>query len=133
MKRLLTIALVAAAWLSLCGMGLFPENQAEVPKTKENFGAVVYDESGISTRLTHFSIDKETYLSARRGEGSLTIAFDRIKEISFQGGRATVQLAGEGPVEVSVDSGLTAYGLSDYGPYQIKLKKLRRVVMQGKR
>lgn len=134
MKKLLTISALLAAWGLLCGMGIFPEGPAEVPKTKENFAVTIHDSSAVSTRLTRFSIDGETFLPARRGEGRLSIPFDRIEEVSFRNGAASVRLKGERqPVEVSVDKRLTAYGLSEYGPYRITLKDVRRVVFEGKR
>jgi hypothetical protein len=130
-KRSLAIILLLAAWLALCGMGLFPEGPVEVPKTKDNFSVTIHDTSGVSTRLTRFSIDGETFLPARRGQGSLTIPFERIEEMTFQDGKATVKVKDGQPVEVSIDRRLTANGLSDYGPYRITLKEVRRVVVHG--
>jgi hypothetical protein len=134
LRRFLAAVLLLATWVALCGMGLLPEGPATVPKTKDNFAATVYDASGVSTRLTHFSIDKETYLPAKRGQGNLSMLFDDLEEITFQDSTASVKLkGGQPPAVVGIDRRLTAYGLSDYGPYRITLKDVRRIVIDGKR
>jgi len=129
---ILATILLLSAWVALCGMGLLPEGEAKVPKTKENFAATVYDASGASTRLTHFSIDGDTFVPARLGEGTLSMPFGNIDEMSLSGAKATVRLKGGRVAEVTVDKGLDAAGLSDFGPYHIKLKDVRRVVIHGK-
>ena len=132
LKRIPVISLLLTAWLLLCGMSIFPPNPTQVPKTKENFSATVYDASGVATRLNRFSIDGDTYLPANRGKASLAIPFDRIEEITFREGSATVRLKDAPPAEVKVDGRLSANGLSDYGPYQITLKEISRLVIHGK-
>jgi hypothetical protein len=132
LKRYLAICLLLASWFVLCGMGLFPEGPTQVPKTKENFSATVYDTGGVSTKLSRFSIDADTFLPAKRGQGSLAIPFADIEEMSFQEGRVVVRLKGGQSAELTVDTRLNANGLSDYGPYRISLKGLSRVVIHGK-
>lgn len=132
MKRTLAICLLLAAWVALCGMGLFPQDPGKVPKTKENYSVTVYDATGVSTKVSRFSIDGETYLPAKRGQASLTIPFDNIAEVSFRNGQASVRLKDGKTAEVAVDKRLVAHGLSEYGPYQISVKELGRVVIHGK-
>ncbi|MFH0810539.1 MAG: hypothetical protein V2A77_08755 [Pseudomonadota bacterium] len=132
LRKILWLVLPLAGWLALCGMGMLPESETSVPRTKENFAATVYDDSGVSTRLTHFSINGDTFLPARRGAGSLAIPFEQLREISLAQGKASVVIQGKPPPEVCLDRDLTAQGLSDYGPYRIKLNKIRRIVIDGR-
>jgi hypothetical protein len=112
---------------------MLPENTGVIPKPNENFSATVEDNSGVATKLTHFSIDGGTFLPARRGQGTVSIPFGRIVEIAVRDGKASVCVTEGPPAEVSIDDRLEVAGQSDFGPYRITLKNVRRIVIHGKR
>jgi hypothetical protein len=127
--------LALLALVMLTGMGdLGGVPAGTVPKTEENIKVQLVDRSGVSTELSSFSMDGQTFLDGRRGDGQMNISFRELREISF--GKVSGE---EVPVELLLKSGnriqLTVrkrtlfYGDTGYGAFRIPARDISRIVM----
>ncbi len=134
MRRLLLIVLALLAAVMLTGMGdLGGVPAGTVPKMEEDIKAQIVDRSGVSTELRNFSMDGQTFLDGRRGDGQMNIFFRELREISF--GKVSGE---EVPVDLLLKSGSRLqlkvrkrsifYGDTGYGAYRIPARDVSRIV-----
>lgn len=131
MRGIAILLLLAAVILTgMGGLGGTPEGV--VPETKENIRARIIDRQGIATDVQRFSMDGNTFLSAARGNGSVTIPFREIASIDFadasSGGVALeVRLAGGEKISLRMSRTSVFHGSTGYGSYQIRARDVRRI------
>jgi hypothetical protein len=129
---MIVLALLAAAMLTGMGeLGGIPAGT--IPETDENIKVQIVDRSGVSTELSSFSMDGQTFLDGRRGDGRMNIFFRDLREISF--GKVSGE---EVPVEFLLKSGSRLqlnvrkrtlfYGDTGYGAYRIPARDVSRIV-----
>lgn len=134
MRRLLLFVLALLAAVMLTGMGdLGGAPAGTVPKMEEDIKAQIVDSSGVSTELRNFSMDGQTFLDGRRGDGQMNIFFRELREISF--GKVSGE---EVPVDLLLKSGSRLqlkvrkrsifYGDTGYGAYRIPARDVSRIV-----
>jgi len=91
------------------------------------------DQTDVFTECTHVSIEGATFLEGKRGEGSYTISFDNIEQVSFRlnAERLTgiVKLHSGGSSELILNKNQKAYGRTTYGTFQIKLMDLKKLTI----
>ena len=111
-----TLVIIGVAFLAL-GMGsLGEEEPTKIPEPNDDFSATVIDQRDISSDITLFSLDGQTFLSGKHGGATVSIPFKNIREIAFyakDGDLFAVVTLREGPqVELTVDKDRVFYGRS---------------------
>lgn len=133
MRRLPLLLFTLCSFLLLTGMGsLGGAPKGGIPHPSENFAARVVDRSGTATDLSQFSMDGAVFLEGRRGDGTLAIAFAKIKGIEFAKPAgdmvtATVHLKSGQDVALQVKPGTVFYGDPGYGAFRIDARDLARI------
>ena len=120
----------------LMGMGSL-QGQAspeKIPIPAKKYTAVFVDQMDIATECSEASIEGTTFLEGKRGEGTYTISFDNIDQISFRlnAERLTgmVKLRDGEMSEFTLNKTQKAFGQTKYGTFQIKLSDLKKLVIR---
>jgi hypothetical protein len=111
------------------------QNQSpeKIPVPEKKYVATFIDQTDMITDCRNVSIDGETFLEGKRGNGTNTIPFEIIAEVSFmlEGEKlnGTVKLRDGNTVQMTLNRNQRAYGLTKYGTYQIKLSELKKMIL----
>jgi hypothetical protein len=116
----------------LAGMGVFGEGPADkLPRTEKKYSAVFIDQMDVITECTEVSIEGNTFLDGKRGEGTLAVPFDKVKYVLFRQKngelQALVRLQDGNETTLAVNKDRKAYGKTRQGVFQIKLSNLKKV------
>ncbi len=106
----------------------------KIPVPAKKFSATFVDQVDVVTDCREVSIEGETFLDGRRGEGINAIPFENIAEISFlvrKGGEliGMVKLRDGSTLQLALNNKQTAYGRTKYGVFQIKLSELKKMII----
>lgn len=133
MKKYLPVLLLIALpiILAMGGSGGGPTDR--IPTVSKNFGAVFVDQNDIVTECTGVSIDGNTFLEGKKGQGTYTIGFERIKSVVFRMSNGellgTARLAGGGETTLVLDKNKKAYGRTKFGSFQIRTANLKKMTI----
>jgi hypothetical protein len=134
MRRGVTALLALLTAAMLTGMGnLGGAPEGTVPNTEENIKAQLVDRSGVSNKLTRFSMDGNVFLAGRRGEGLMSVFFRDLQEVSFgtvSGDMvpADLQLKSGSRLQLKVNKSAVFYGDTGTGAYRISAHDVGRIV-----
>ena len=136
MRRCIVSILFLVVALLLTGMGgLGGDPEGTLPETEKNFSVAITDRGGVETSLKNFSMDGSTFLHAKLGNASVTVAFEDIEVVEFKSmanEMITVALALKGDKELVVKirrrSGFA--GQMDVGILHIRAEDVARIVFQ---
>jgi len=135
MKRLFPLFFVLPVLPLLLGMGSLTGggSPGKIPQPVKKFTATFIDQMDVITECRDVSIEGETFLEGKRGDGTFTISFDNINYILFflKEGRLTgiVKLHDGNTVELTLNKDHKAYGRTKYGTFQIKLSNLKKMII----
>lgn len=135
MKKSKQAFLVFFALLPLLTAMSALQNQSseKIPVPDKKYVATFIDQTDMITDCRNISIDGETFLEGKRGNGTNTIPFEIIAEVSFiQEGEklnGAVKLRDGNVVLLSLNKLQRAYGHTKYGTYQIKLADLKKLIL----
>ena len=123
------------AFLTL-GMGILGEEEpTDIPEPADDFSATVIDQFDVSSGITLFSLEGQTFLSGRHGGATVSIFFHKIREIDFyeKGGDlfAIVIMEDGFQVELKIDKDRIFYGRLPYGLFPIKSGDVKKIIMRG--
>ena len=136
MKRnSLTIFILFALLPFLTAMSALQNQSPEkIPVPAKKFFATFIDLTDVTTDCREVSIEGETFLEGKRGNGSSSIAFDNITEISFlqEGDKlyGMIKLKDGNAIRLALNKNQKAYGHTRYGTFQIKLSELKKMVLK---
>lgn len=130
-----TLVIIGVAFLAL-GMGsLGEEEPTKIPEPNDDFSATLIDQRDISSDITLFSLDGQTFLSGKHGGATVSIPFKNIREIEFyakDGDLFVAVILREGPqVELRVDKNRVFYGRLPYGLFSIKSEDVKMITING--
>ena len=137
MKKLIQCTLLLIAVPVLLGMGTLqgPASPEKIPIPEKKYNAIFLDQMDVITECGEASIDGTTFLEGKRGEGTYTVPFDKIDQISFRmdAERLTgiVKLRDGEVSEFVLNKTQKAYGKTKYGTFQIQLSDLKRLVIRN--
>lgn len=120
----------------LMGMGSLqePASPEKIPIPVKKYSAIFVDQLDIVTECSEASIEGTTFLEGKRGEGTYTISFDNIDQISFRLNAerliGMVKLRDGGMSEFTLNKTQKAFGQTKYGTFQIKLSDLKKLVIR---
>ena len=135
MKRITAPAVLLACFFFLLGMGELGGGGTpvdKIPTPDKVFSAAVVDREGVQSTLQSFSFEGKTFLAGKHGSASVTVPFDRISEIQFQGqegGEMIVRVAlrDQKSVSLKVEKRSKFFGKTDFGTFQVEAKDLKSV------
>ncbi len=133
MKKFLPVLVFLAVpiILAMGGSGGGPADR--IPAAAKNVGAVFVDQNDVVTECAGASIDGETFLQGKKGQGVYTIGFEKIKSIVFrmQNGEllGTAKLNEGGETTLVLDKNKKAYGRTKYGSFQIRIANLKKMTI----
>jgi hypothetical protein len=136
-KGYIAALIVLGSFLWLMGMGGMEGTPAtsKVPTPERNFNARVVDRLDVQTALSQFSHDGKVFLTAKRGDATITIPFEKIAQIQFQGEggkelQAKVLLKDQKGFDISLDKRSKFFGQAEFGTFQIEAKDLKSISFQ---
>lgn len=134
MRKLMTVTLVLLTAALLLGMGnIGGTPEGTIPKTSENIRVQLADRAGVTTELSHFSMDGNIFLAGRRGAGQMSVFFRELAEVSFgpvSGNDAPAELflkSGK-RVQLKMDKKAVFYGDTGSGTFHIATGEVSRIV-----
>ena len=133
-----TVKTTVMVMIGICtvGMGgLGEEELKKIPEPSANFSATLIDQRDVSSSITVFSLEGQTFLSGKRGGATVSIPFENIKEIDFYArGRdifAMVTMKEESQVELEMEKDRVFYGQLSYGLLSIKAEYVKKITIHG--
>ena len=135
MKKYIVPVIILCCFFFLLGMGDLgggPTPIDKIPTPEKNYSAGVIDRVGVQTNLQSFSSEGKIFLSGNYGSASITIPFEKIGEIQFQGAEGNemgviVLLRDQKTIQVKIDKRAKFFGKTEFGTYQIEAKDLKSI------
>jgi hypothetical protein len=86
MKRFLLFLILMTVMPVLLGIGSLqkPASPEKIPVPVKKYAATILDQTEVVAQCSDVSIEGETFLEGKRGEGNYTISFDNIEQILFR-------------------------------------------------
>jgi hypothetical protein len=117
----------------LLGMGVIGESPTDkIPVPDKKYTVTFIDQMDVVTQCSETSIEGNTFVDGKKGEGTYAISFDRIRSILFRMKdrelRAIVQLKDGHEIELVLNKDRKAYGKTEFGTFQIKLAHLKKMI-----
>lgn len=113
------------------------EGPTSVPEPEQNWRVRLTDVSGQSVELTEFSLDAQTFVLGKMGEGQVAVPFAKVKslELAQLDGKLTAQVALDDgqSVKLAMRPKLPAYGKTRFGNFKIDLGEVNRVEFLGRK
>jgi hypothetical protein len=132
MKRFLAPMAIFSSLLFLLGMGELGGSAPadKVPSPEKNFSVKVTDREGVQTSLSQFSQEGKIFLAGKRGSATVTVPFEKIAQVQFQGAEgneipAKLTLRTQESLDLKVDKRAKFYGKAAFGTFQIDAKDLK--------
>jgi len=118
------------------GMGTFGDKEpTKIPEPDDDFSATVIDQGDVSSDITLFSLDGQTFISGRYGGATVSIPFDNIQEMNFYAKGsdlfATVIMRKTPQVELKMDKDRIFYGQLPYGLFSIQIGDVKKIMITG--
>jgi len=137
MKRFLIIVALLTVIPLLLGMGSLQgtASPGKIPVPVKKYTATILDQMDVLAECSEVSIEGETFLEGKRGEGNYTISFDNIEQILFRlhEGSLTglLKLRDGNSSELELNKGQKLYGRTKYGTFQIKLQDIKKLMLSA--
>jgi hypothetical protein len=133
--RKYVILLVLIMTPVMMAMGAANGTPGKIPIPAKKFNVLFVDQMDVGTEVRDASIEGETLIEGKKGEGTFTIAFDKISSVSFlaKEGRldAVISLRDGNTLQLTVPKNKKAYGRTPYGTFQISLGDLKKMTVTG--
>jgi hypothetical protein len=135
MKKYIAPVIIFGCFFFLLGMGELgggPTPIDKIPAPEKNYSAGVIDRVGVQTTLQSFSFEGKIFLAGNYGSASVTIPFEKIAEIQFEGPEGNemgvkVILRDQKTIQVKVDKRAKFFGKTEFGTYQVEGKDLKSI------
>lgn len=130
-KQLFPATLLLFALVFLTAMGVNPDGEIPVPEV--NYSVIIKDHQDITTKCSNVTWNGRTNFSAKRGDGTVNIPFEKVREVSFVGSRtrvsidAQVMLKNGEVIAITFSSEARLYGASSFGTYSISAKDIKEL------
>jgi hypothetical protein len=130
-----TIVIIMVAFFTI-GMGTLGEKEpTKIPEPKDNFSATIIDQSDVSSEITLFSLEGQTFISGKYGGATVSIPFDNIQGIDLYAKGSDIfamVIMREGPpVELRMNKNRIFYGQLSYGLFSIKIGDVKKIIIKG--
>jgi hypothetical protein len=135
-NRIVNISVIIMIAFFLLGMGTLGEREpTKIPEPDEDISAKIVDQSDISSDISLFSLEGQTFISGRHGGATVSIPFDNVQEIDFYAKGndifAIVSMQKGPQVELKMDKERIFYGQLSYGLFSIKIGNVKKIIIKG--
>ncbi|MBM4330311.1 MAG: hypothetical protein FJ117_03625 [Deltaproteobacteria bacterium] len=134
MKNCFASTVVLISFVFLMGMGELGGTAPvdKIPEPKKNFTVVVIDRQGVKTSLSQFSHDGHVIITGKRGSANVTIPFENISQVQFQGLEgneilAVISMREPKNFEIKIGQKSKFYGKAEFGTFQIEARDLKSI------
>lgn len=133
MKKFLPLLVLIAVPIILAMGGSSGGPADSIPSAAKNVNAIFIDQNDIVTECTGASIDGNTFLEGKKGQGTYTIGFEKIKSVVFRMNNGellgTARLIAGGETTLVLDKNRKAYGRTKFGSFQIRIANLKKMTV----
>ena len=128
--------LLFLAFLFLTAMGGKGGGFERAPRVDKNFAVTVTDVSGNKINGEKFSWEGRVHFAGSMGMASITVPFDKIKEISIgekreKKVRVTAKLKDGSETVFDIDADSRCYGEAPFGSFMITLEESRNILFRN--
>lgn len=135
MKKGLYLIAFLTGFLLITGMGglggLGGTPTGKIPTPEKDFSATLIDKQDVVTKCKQVSRDGDVFFLGKKGRGTVTIPFEKVKTAEFQNGKGSViavlKLIDGQTIEIEMDKSQKFYGNVNFGTFQIEVNDLKKV------
>ena len=131
-----TVILLFLAFLFLTAMGGKGGGFERAPRVDKNFAVTVTDGSGNKINGEKFSWEGRVHFAGSLGMASITIPFEKIKEISIgekkeKKFKVTAKLKDGSETVFDIDADSRCYGEAPFGSFMLTLEEIRSILFKN--
>jgi ribosome maturation factor RimP len=120
-------------FLLITGMGgLGGTPSGKIPTPEKDFSATLIDKQDVVTKCKQVSRDGDVFFLGKKGRGTVTIPFEKVKTAEFGNGKgvvtAVIKLIDGQTIEIEVDKSQRFYGNVNFGTFQIEVSDLKKII-----
>jgi hypothetical protein len=131
----LTVVFLFLAFLFLTAMGGKGGGFERAPRVDKNFAVTVTDVSGNKINGEKFSWEGRVHFAGSLGMASITVPFEKIKEISVgekkeKKFKVTAKLRDGSETVFDIDADSRCYGEAPFGSFMLTLEEIRSILFK---
>jgi len=131
-----TVFLLFLAFLFLTAMGGKGGGFERAPRVDKNFAVTVTDGSGNKINGEKFSWEGRVHFAGSLGMASITVPFEKIKEISVgekkeKKFKVTAKLKDGSETVFDIDADSRCYGEAPFGSFMLTLEEIRSILFKN--
>ena len=132
MKKGLYLVAFLTGFLLITGMGgLGGTPSGKIPTPEKDFSATLIDKQDVVTKCKQISRDGDVFFLGKKGKGTFTVSFEKVKIAEFQNGKgvviAVLKLIDGQTIEIEMDKSQKFYGNVNFGTFQIEVSDLKKI------
>jgi hypothetical protein len=130
--KVLTVILMISSFLLLTAMGGKGGGFERAPRVDKNFSVTVTDVSGNKIAGEKFSWEGRVHFAGSLGMASITVPFEKIKEISVgekkeKRVKVTAKLKDGSESAFEIDADSRCYGEAPFGSFMLMMEEIKAV------
>lgn len=134
-SRVLAVVLLVSGLLFLTAMGGKGGGFERAPRVDKNFAVTVTDLSGNKISGEKFSWEGRVHFAGSLGMASITVPFDRVKEVEVgekkeKKVKATVRMKDGTETAVDIDADSRCYGEASFGSFMLTMDEVRSIAFK---
>lgn len=135
-RTICSVFLLFLAFLFLTAMGGKGGGFERAPRVDKNFAVTVTDVSGNKINGEKFSWEGRVHFAGSLGMASITIPFEKIKEISVgekkeKKVKVTAKLKDGGETVFDIEADSRCYGEAPFGSFMLTLEEIKNVLFKN--
>lgn len=132
MKKGLYFIAFLTGFLLITGMGgLGGTPTGKIPTPEKDFSATLIDKQDVVTKCKQVSRDGDVFFLGKKGRGTVTIPFEKVKTAEFENGKgvviAVLKLIDSQTIEIEMDKSQKFYGNVPFGTFQIEVTDIKKI------
>jgi hypothetical protein len=133
--KVLTVVLMISSFLILTAMGGKGGGFERAPRVDKNFSVIVTDVSGNKITGEKFSWEGRVHFAGSLGMASITVPFEKIKEISVgekkeKKVKITAKLKDGSEAAFEVDADSRCYGEAAFGSFMLTMEEIKSIAFK---
>jgi hypothetical protein len=130
--KVLTVVLMISSFLILTAMGGKGGGFERAPRVDKNFSVIVTDVSGNKISGEKFSWEGRIHFAGSLGMASITVPFEKIKEISVgekkeKKVKITAKLKDGSEAAFEIDADSRCYGEASFGSFMLTMEEIKAI------
>jgi len=135
-RTICTMFLLFLAFLCLTAMGGKGGGFERAPRVDKNFAVTVTDVSGNKINGEKFSWEGRVHLAGSLGMASITVPFEKIKEISIgekkeKKVKVTAKLKDGSETVFDIEADSRCYGEAPFGSFMLTLEEIKNILFKN--